>query len=189
MLCLVVDGVATICIVGIQVVICIGIIIGRRFVCLIDMLVSAEVEGVYYTCDRHVFLLQGVGKNSLQTVKHTCGICLSVHINLFLHVLTLPLKLHFLIVLLSFLAVNLSLNSKLARLYLLVGHAHIAVEPEAIAMGKEEVEIVVAVPVALQHGGYLVLCKLVVERLRVSHILVICDTTVLRHLLVVDGEH
>ena len=56
-------------------------------------------------------------------------------------------------------------------------------------MTEEKVDIVVAVPVALKHSGYLALNKLVVEGLGMSDIVVIGDSTILSHLLMIHREH
>jgi hypothetical protein len=55
-------------------------------------------------------------------------------------------------------------------------------------MGEEEMDGVVTVPVLGEHGRYLLLTELVVETLGMGDIVVVGDTSVLRHLAMVGGE-
>ena len=55
-------------------------------------------------------------------------------------------------------------------------------------MGEEDVLIVVAIPVLLQHGRYFVGGETLGEKLRMLDVVIIGNTSVLRHLLVVGAE-
>ena len=63
-----------------------------------------------------------------------------------------------LLLLLTLLALGLFLlrcHCELLRLNLLGGHRDLTIEAEVEAVGEEHVLVVVAIPVLLQHGGYL----------------------------------
>ena len=74
-------------------------------------------------------------------------------------------------------------HRELLRLNLVVGHAHLTVEAEAVALREEEVLVVVSIPVALEHGGYLRVGVALIVHLGVGDVVVIGDTTVLGDLL------
>ena len=134
MLCLVVDRVATVGIVNIQVIISVGIIFGRRIVCLIDTAISVEVECMYHAGDRHVFLLQCVSKNGLQTIHHACSVRSPTEFNIIVRFISILFLLPIFIVLLAFLTVHLCFHSKLARLDFFIRHAHIPIKAKTVAM-------------------------------------------------------
>ena len=80
------------------------------------------------------------------------------------------------------------LHCELACRNLLLRHLHLAAEAEVVAMGEEEVLVVVTVPVLLQDGRYLVGGEIVVEAVRMLDVFVVRDATVLRDLLTDGGE-
>ena len=81
-LCLVEYGVAGIDVVGIGVVICIGIVVLGRLVCLIDMVVVVEVKGMYEACHRHILFLHRCGNGVLHGLSSEQAVhsCLVVHL-------------------------------------------------------------------------------------------------------------
>ncbi len=82
----------------------------------------------------------------------------------------------------------LRLYREFPRPYLVVGHLHLAVEPHVVAVAEENVEVVVAVPVPLQHCGYVAFAEIVLEYFRMRDIPVVGYSAVLGHLLVVCRE-
>ncbi len=88
----------------------------------------------------------------------------------------------------TLLGLELRSHGKLARGNLFGRHGHLVLEAHAIALGEEDVLVVVAVPVAREHGGYLRGVKRLVERLGMGDVVIIGDTTILGYLLMV-GRH
>ena len=89
---------------------------------------------------------------------------------------------------LAFFLVFLRGLGKLAGLDLLVGHLHLAVESDVIAVGEEEMLVVVAVPYIRQDRWNLVLGEVLRETLGVGDIGIVGDAAILFDLLVTVGE-
>ena len=81
----------------------------------------------------------------------------------------------------------LRLHSKLLSLDFFLGHTYLAAEANVVAMGKEDVLVLVAVPVLLEYGWYLACGKVVVKTLRVLDVFVVGYAAILRNLLVNCG--
>ena len=186
---LVVDGVATVATIGQALVIAVGIVALGCLVGLVDTVVAAEVERVDEARHRHVFALHRVGQRVGQSL-----VVLLLRFQCFVGGRSVPgvallLLPGFLFGLLPRFLFLLRGVCKGARLEFLLSEFHRAVEAHGIAVGEEEVEMVVAVPVALEHRGYLALGIRVAETLGVGDVVVVGDTAVLRHFLMVGGEH
>ena len=80
------------------------------------------------------------------------------------------------------------LYGKFSCLDFFLGHLHLAVEAHAVAVAEEDVLVVIAVPVLLQHRGNFVFPVCIVEHLGIGNIPVICYTAVFGHLLMIGTE-
>ena len=88
----------------------------------------------------------------------------------------------------TLLLILLGLHRKLLGLDFFFRHLHFAVEAYAIALGEKYMLVVVAVPVLAQHRRNVRCCIVFGEQFGVGDIVVVGDTAVLRHFLVV-GRH
>ena len=79
-------------------------------------------------------------------------------------------------------------HSEFLGLYFFFGHLHLAAEAHVVAMGEEDVLVVVAIPVLLQDGWNFVCGKAFGKQFRMLDVVIVGDTSVFRHLLVVRTE-
>ena len=93
-----------------------------------------------------------------------------------------------LLFLFAFLALGFFLlrgHSELLGFNLFVGHRNLAIESEVEAVGEEDVLVVVAVPVFLQHGRNLGTLETLVETLRMHDVFIVGDAAVLSDFLMI----
>ena len=70
-------------------------------------------------------------------------------------------------------------HGKLLRLDFLFGHGHLAAEAKTVAVGIEDGQVVVAIPVLLQHGGNFVFAVFFPESFGVGDVIVVDDAAIL----------